>query len=374
MQGLLVTCKLAQPFQAGFADLAVLHLAAQSRQVRVAHAPWSNHGMSRCSHCQLLEPAHPAGDGRTFTLVLDLCRHAIVLWVSDESRDELPLNAGSIAALHSRLVAMLERNGLPSTFHSTPSEIDGALPFAEDRAPRAYDRKSANRLRERWRDAAVGRHFRATLSEGSRSFLVGRFDLAVTRFSVRPAPSHPARAGLPTASRAKPIARSYRAASGRRRPPSRRSLRSAYPDRSLSHREHRQRPFEDLCLIHPALCRTTLSIDPPQCDDFLHPTKPPPTLPVGAPLPRPPPRCGLSGRTVREMVWRFSGPPLPPLAGGSKGHCILGRSSGRPTGGRGRLAGRSVDKRSRRVAQVAAGRPPQAVVAKIGAIGRSIAG
>ena len=126
---------------------AVLHLAAQMLgKIRVAHAPWTNHGwhvalQPRANGLETLPTA--VDDGRAFTLVLDLCRHAIVLWVSDESREELPLNAGSIAALHSRLVAMLDRHGLPSNFHGTPSEIADAVPFAEDRARRDYDRNSA---------------------------------------------------------------------------------------------------------------------------------------------------------------------------------------------------------------------------------------
>lgn len=182
--------------------LAVLHLAAQMLgKLRVAHAPWSNHGwhaalQPRANGLETLPTA--AGDGRTFTLVLDLCRHAIVLWVSDESRDELPLNAGSIAALHQRLVAMLERNGLPATFNGRPSEIDGGVPFAQDRAPRLYERASAERLREALAAMMPAfERFRAGFT-GKASpvhFWWGAFDLAVTRFSGRPAPQHPG--GIP---------------------------------------------------------------------------------------------------------------------------------------------------------------------------------
>src|SRR3954471_23031072 len=131
--------------------LAILHLAAQMLgKIRVAHAPWMNHGW----HVALQPNARglstlptAAGDGRTFTLTLDLCRHAMVLWVSDESREEVPLNAGSVAALHKRLVAMLERHGLPSSFNGRPNEIEGAVPFAEDKGHRDYDRNSADRFR-----------------------------------------------------------------------------------------------------------------------------------------------------------------------------------------------------------------------------------
>jgi hypothetical protein len=177
---------------------AVLHHAAQMLgKIRIAHAPWANHGWHaalqlRSNGLETLPTA--SGDGRTFTLVLDLCRHAIVLWVSDESREELPLNAGSVAALHSRLVAMLDRNGLPSSFNGRPSEIEGAVPFAEDRAKRAYDRDSADRFRETLAAMLpVFEHFRAGFA-GKASpvhFWWGAFDLAVTRFSGREAPLHP---------------------------------------------------------------------------------------------------------------------------------------------------------------------------------------
>jgi hypothetical protein len=178
--------------------LAILHLAAQMLgKIRVAHAPWMNHGW----HVALQPNARglstlptAATDGRTFTLTLDLCRHAMVLWVSDGSREEVPLNAGSIAALHKRLIAILEKHGLPSRFNGRPSEIPDALPFAKDTAPREYDRDSADRLREAF--AAMlpifGR-FRAGFS-GKASpvhFWWGSFDLAVSRFSGRKAPPHP---------------------------------------------------------------------------------------------------------------------------------------------------------------------------------------
>jgi hypothetical protein len=181
---------------------ALLHLAAQMLgKIRVAHAPWMNHGW----HVALQPNARglsalptAASGGRTFTLTLDLCRHAIVLWVSDGSREEVPLNAGSVAALHRRLIDMLERNGLPSTFNGRPSELPDALPFAEDNASRDYDRDSAAAFREALAAVlpAFGR-FRAGFA-GKASpvqFWWGSFDLAVTRYSGRTAPEHPG--GMP---------------------------------------------------------------------------------------------------------------------------------------------------------------------------------
>jgi hypothetical protein len=182
--------------------LAVLHLAAQMvGKIRVANAPWMNHGW----HVALQPNARGLGilptaasGGRTFTLTLDLCRHAIVLWISDGGREELPLNAGSIEALHRRLVTMLELHGLPSSFNGRPNEIADGIPFAEDKAPRDYDRDSVERFRASL--AAMlpeFARFRAGFS-GKASpvhFWWGSFDLAVSRFSGRKAPPHPG--GLP---------------------------------------------------------------------------------------------------------------------------------------------------------------------------------
>jgi hypothetical protein len=139
-----------------------------------------------------------ASRDRTFTLTLDLCRHAIVLWISDGGREEVPLNAGSIAALHHRLVAILDQHDLPSTFNGTPNEIPDAVPFEQDKAPRGYDRDSAERFREAVAAMLpVFARFRAGFS-GKASpvhFWWGGFDLAVSRFSGRKAPPHPG--GLP---------------------------------------------------------------------------------------------------------------------------------------------------------------------------------
>jgi hypothetical protein len=181
---------------------AVLHLAAQMLgKIRVAHAPWMNHGW----HAALQPNARGLGilptaasGGRTFTLTLDLCRHAIVLWISDGGREELPLNAGSIAALHRRLMALLEQHDLPSSFNGRPNELPDAVPFAEDDVPREYDRDSAERFRAALAAVLpVFAEFRAGFS-GKASpvhFWWGSFDLAVSRFSGRKAPPHPG--GMP---------------------------------------------------------------------------------------------------------------------------------------------------------------------------------
>jgi hypothetical protein len=178
--------------------LAILHLTSQMLgKIRVRHSPWTNHGW----HAALQPNARglatlptSASDGRTFTLMLDLCRHAIVLTTSGAESEELPLCGRSISALHSGLVSILEKHGLPSDFNGFPNEVADALPFAKDTADRVYDPDSATRFREALAAMLPAfEHFRAGFTGKSSPlhFWWGSFDLAVTRFSGRSAPRHP---------------------------------------------------------------------------------------------------------------------------------------------------------------------------------------
>ncbi|MDV3256365.1 MAG: DUF5996 family protein [Sphingomonas sp.] len=185
---------------------AYLHLASQMLgKLRVAHAPWVNHGW----HVTLLPVAEGlampplASGGLRFELVMDLCSHVISLRTSSGVTDSVPLGGGTIAGLHRSLVAMLDRHGLVSSFHGLPNEIPGALAFASDETDRPYRRESAEALRDALAAMVpVFERFRAGfLGKASPvHFFWGSFDLAVTRFSGRAAPLHPGGVpGLPDA-------------------------------------------------------------------------------------------------------------------------------------------------------------------------------
>lgn len=180
----------------------LLHLVSQMLgKLRLAQAPWTNHGW----HVALQPRAHgletlpiAAPDGRSFSLTLDLCSHAVALVASDGTRDAVRLDSGSVAAIHRALVAMLERHRLPATFHGTPNEVADAVPFARDDTPRPYAPGSAERLRDALAAMLpVFEQFRAGFAGKSSPvhFWWGSFDLAVTRFSGRDAPEHPG--GIP---------------------------------------------------------------------------------------------------------------------------------------------------------------------------------
>jgi hypothetical protein len=176
---------------------ALLHLASQMLgKLRVAHSTWVNHGWNVTLHPVpeglAIEPI--VANETSFSLVLDLTRHAIVLHVGDGEVDQLPLDLGSVAALHHAFVTMLESHGLPTSFHGAPNEVADAVPFAKDAQPRSYNPDAAERLLhaltcieqvfERFRAGFVGKC-------SPVHFFWGSFDLAVTRFSGRLAPEHP---------------------------------------------------------------------------------------------------------------------------------------------------------------------------------------
>jgi hypothetical protein len=170
-------------------------------KIRVANAPWANHGWHatlRPNSAGLATLPTSVGDGRTFTLALDLCRHGIALHVSDGAQQFLAFECQCIADLHKGLVAMLDEHGLPSRFHGRPNEIPDAVRFDADHAPREYNRDSAARLHGALaRIVPVFEQFRAGF-RGKASpvhFFWGSFDLAVTRFSGNEAPEHPG--GIP---------------------------------------------------------------------------------------------------------------------------------------------------------------------------------
>ena len=180
--------------------IATLHLVSQILgKTAVALLPWRNHGWHATLHLHprglRTEPLH--GEGGTFELGLDLVEGAVTFADSAGER-RVPLRAAPVAELYAAVTAMLRAAGRAVRIHAVPNEIDPAIAFAKDRRPRDYDPDSAARLLEVL--LAADRIFRLFRSGflGKVSpvhFFWGSFDLAVTRFSGRPAPLHPG--GIP---------------------------------------------------------------------------------------------------------------------------------------------------------------------------------
>lgn len=180
--------------------IVALHLFSQIvGKVPAALLPWRNHGWQLTLHVTprglSTEPIH--GAGAPFTLGFDLVAHQLVL-ESAAGREAMALGPMTVADFYVGAMAMLARAGHEVHIHAAPNEVDPAIPFAEDRQPRAYDPDSARRLLGALVEAdRVFRAFRSSfLGKASPvQFFWGSFDLAVTRFSGRPAPRHPG--GIP---------------------------------------------------------------------------------------------------------------------------------------------------------------------------------
>jgi hypothetical protein len=138
------------------------------------------------------------GPGGSYEVAFDFIDHRLHVDASDGRRESLALEPMSVAQFHERFCAMLVRLGAPTDFHQVPNEVPDPVPFAAQTAPGAYDPAAAQDF---WRAlVAIDRVFKqfrtGFIGKVSPVHLFwGSFDLAVTRFSGRPAPLHPG--GIP---------------------------------------------------------------------------------------------------------------------------------------------------------------------------------
>ncbi|MGA7195714.1 DUF5996 family protein [Roseiarcus sp.] len=184
------------PYAAWKDTCDTLHLWTQIvGKIRLAQTPWLNHSW----HVTLYVTARGLTTSpipyreRAFQIDFDFVDH--VLWVrtSEGSFRRLPLAPMPVARFYADLFAAMAELGLDVRIRTTPCEIADCIPFDQDFSHVAYDRDYAGRF---WRILLsaheVLAHFRtAFLGKASPvHFFWGSFDLAVTRFSGRPAPRH----------------------------------------------------------------------------------------------------------------------------------------------------------------------------------------
>ena len=189
------------PLEAWQDTAATLHLWTQIvGKIRLARTPWINHSWHVPLYVTsrgLTTSPMPYGAG-TFDIDFDFIDHRVVIRTSGGREGAVTLRPQSVSAFHRALFEELDRLGLAVTIHGSPNEVDPAIPFAEDETHAAYDAEFAHRFWLALLQAdRVLRDFRASFI-GKCSpvhFFWGSFDLAVTRFSGRPAPPHPG--GIP---------------------------------------------------------------------------------------------------------------------------------------------------------------------------------
>jgi hypothetical protein len=180
--------------------IATLHLFSQVvGKVAVALLPWRNHGwhVTLHLHPRGLRTELLHGSAGVFELGFDLVDHQLTLADRAGTRT-LPLAPMSVADFYDGAMVLLDAAAHRVEITSTPNEISPAVAFHDDTAPRAYDPASAARLLRALLTAdRIFRLFRSSFlgKVSPVHFFWGSFDLAVTRFSGRPAPMHPG--GIP---------------------------------------------------------------------------------------------------------------------------------------------------------------------------------
>ena len=189
------------PLDAWADTYATLHLWTQIvGKVRLACTPPVNHSW----HVTLYVTARGLGTSpipygaRTFEIDFDFIDHRLVVRASDGRTTGFALEPQSVATFYARLTAELARLDVHVKIALSPNEIADAIRFDRDEIHRSYDAEAVGRF---WRALVqadrVFKRFRSRFI-GKNSpvhFFWGAPDLAVTRFSGRPAPEHPG--GIP---------------------------------------------------------------------------------------------------------------------------------------------------------------------------------
>ncbi len=185
------------PLEAWSETFATLHMWTQIvGKIRLAQSPWVNHSW----HVTLYVTARGLTtspipyETRTFEMDFDFIDHRLVIQSSDGREGGFALEPQSVATFYRRLFDEMGKLDLNVSINRIPSDLPNPIPFDENEVNHEYDSEYANRF---WKvlvqSDRVFRTFRARFA-GKCSpvhFFWGAGDLAVTRFSGRPAPEHP---------------------------------------------------------------------------------------------------------------------------------------------------------------------------------------
>jgi hypothetical protein len=133
-------------------------------------------------------------ESQHFQIDFDFIAHLLKIETTVGSHKTIGLRSQSVAEFYQETIAALKSLGLSVNIWTTPSEVPDPIPFEQDRKHATYDPEYANRL---WRilleASRVFKDFRSRFigKVSPVHFFWGGFDLAITRFSGRPAPAHP---------------------------------------------------------------------------------------------------------------------------------------------------------------------------------------
>jgi hypothetical protein len=184
------------PYAAWADTAATLQLWTQIvGKIRLALTPWLNHSWHVALYVSargLTTSPMPYG-ARSLQIDFDFIDHGLWLRLSDGQFRQLALKPMSVAEFYAGVMTALNELGVAVTISTMPCEIADCMVFDKDIAHASYDADAANRF---WRVLLAAHDVMARFRTGFLGktspvhFFWGSFDLAVTRFSGRRAPSH----------------------------------------------------------------------------------------------------------------------------------------------------------------------------------------
>ncbi|MEO0585477.1 MAG: DUF5996 family protein [Bacteroidota bacterium] len=164
-------------------------------KIRLQAMPWQNHSW----HTTLYVTSRGFSTGSMpyknglFEIEFDFESHVLIIRSTFRDEIHIELDGKSVADFYQTLFAHLQSLQIHIDIHAKPNEMEEAIPFAENTQNKSYNKEAVVNF---WQ-AAVSIHnvflrFRSRFT-GKCSpvhLFWGAFDIAVTRFSGRPAPLH----------------------------------------------------------------------------------------------------------------------------------------------------------------------------------------
>lgn len=169
-------------------------------KIRLRTMPWQNHSWHTALY--LTSRGYSTHgipfEGRIFQIDFDFRAHKLWIDCSNSGTVSMDLFPRTVAEFYRELFEKLGTLGIEVRIHASPNEMEPAIPFADNTTNKSYDPETATALwRAMLKTNAVFSQFRSEfIGKASPVHLFwGAFDLAVTRFSGRPAPLH--QGGMP---------------------------------------------------------------------------------------------------------------------------------------------------------------------------------
>ena len=177
--------------------VSTLHLWTQIvGKVRLALTPWVNHSWQ----VPLYVTARGLGTspipcaGEIFEIEFDFIEHRLILRASWGEERTLSLEPQAVSDFYRRIMDLLGELAIVVRINDTPNEITSPVRFPRDHLHASYDPSAAHAF---WRALVQADRIFKLFRTGFLGkvspvhFFWGSFDLALTRFSGRPAPAHP---------------------------------------------------------------------------------------------------------------------------------------------------------------------------------------